>query len=321
MPVPRWWEFEDARVDLGAVEAAPIDLARLLLIEFALLYANDFFVIPVELDVGSVCMDRALIVTDTFNERTLIPWGPAAAGAPWRLFNLSAARGATAALAEPLFLLAPSLGPSLQGPPLEQVLLLRDEVANLAWAVEQTVEGRAGRPIDRLVPQGGPGQPTAAQAMVDGVGAQSLSQTLAYRLASAVPANWYPLVPVQVPPGSASFMFQKRALLDPDTLRPIQPLGRIVAPLGRLLYEEEVPDEGIMVSRAYQYARWIDGSTHLWVGRRKRPGRGPGASGLRFDALEPVTSSDADVPPMQLGARATIGVDTLLGRFRGTLKG
>jgi hypothetical protein len=25
------------------------------------------------------------------------------------------------------------------------------------------------------------------------------------------------------------------------------------------------------------------GSTHLWVGRRKQPGRGEGSSGLRFD--------------------------------------
>ncbi|CAN5664365.1 hypothetical protein BH18ACI4_BH18ACI4_06700 [soil metagenome] len=29
-----------------------------------------------------------------------------------------------------------------------------------------------------------------------------------------------------------------------------------------------------------------DGSTHLWLGRRKAVGRGEGSSGLRFDSVE-----------------------------------
>jgi hypothetical protein len=51
------------------------------------------------------------------------------------------------------------------------------------------------------------------------------------------------------------------------------------------LYEEEVPREGVRVTRVYQYTRWCDGSSHLWIGRRKRIGRGEGSSGLRFDVL------------------------------------
>jgi hypothetical protein len=42
------------------------------------------------------------------------------------------------------------------------------------------------------------------------------------------------------------------------------------------------------VTRSYQYARWSNGSTHLWIGRRKQPGRGEGSSGLRFGVVEPV---------------------------------
>jgi hypothetical protein len=51
------------------------------------------------------------------------------------------------------------------------------------------------------------------------------------------------------------------------------------------LFEEEVPREGVRVLRSYQATRWIDGSTHLWIGRRKGVGRGEGSSGLRFDSL------------------------------------
>ena len=30
---------------------------------------------------------------------------------------------------------------------------------------------------------------------------------------------------------------------------------------------------------------WFDGRSLLWLGRRKRPGRGEGSSGLRFDVI------------------------------------
>ena len=43
------------------------------------------------------------------------------------------------------------------------------------------------------------------------------------------------------------------------------------------------PREGIRVTRSYQFTRWHDGSTHLWLGRRKRVGSGEGLSGFRFD--------------------------------------
>jgi hypothetical protein len=68
-----------------------------------------------------------------------------------------------------------------------------------------------------------------------------------------------------------------------------EPQGLILDP-GRelLLHDEEVPREGARVTRSYQYARWSDGSTHLWIGRRKQPGRGEGSSGLRFDIVEPM---------------------------------
>ena len=37
--------------------------------------------------------------------------------------------------------------------------------------------------------------------------------------------------------------------------------------------------------RAFQFARWLDGRSLLWLGRRKRSGRGEGSSGLRFDVI------------------------------------
>jgi len=49
--------------------------------------------------------------------------------------------------------------------------------------------------------------------------------------------------------------------------------------------DEEVPRDGIELTRAFNYARDAQGRALLWIGRRKKTGRGEGASGLRFDVI------------------------------------
>ena len=38
-----------------------------------------------------------------------------------------------------------------------------------------------------------------------------------------------------------------------------------------LIHDEEVPREGLTLRRAFQLARWADGSSHLWTTRLKQP--------------------------------------------------
>ena len=65
-------------------------------------------------------------------------------------------------------------------------------------------------------------------------------------------------------------------------------VGRILNPEqdGLAIFEEEIPREGIRVARHYQLARWQNGATHLWIGRKKMIGRGEGSSGLKFDRFK-----------------------------------
>jgi hypothetical protein len=286
MAAPRFWEFEDAQVSFGSVEAGPTDLVRMLLVEFALAYGNDWFVVPVELEIGCLHRTRSLVITDTFGVRTLIR-PSSELGQPhssWRMFQHSYLRGSGLDGPAPnTFLLAPSLVQSLASGPVEEVLFLRDEMANLAWGVERVVESASEQPLNRFEASDeqrrrATGPPALPSPLLGALG---------YRLATDVPGYWVPLLPVRVGNG---LRLRRGAVLETDgSPAVVHAVGRLLTPVpGRPLelYEEEVPREGVRVTRSYQYTRWTDGSTHLWMGRRKRVGRGEGSSGLRFDRLE-----------------------------------
>jgi hypothetical protein len=292
MPAPRWWEFEDAAVDLGAVKPDPQDLARMLMLEFAVAYGNDWFVVPLDLPVGSLCRITSLIVTDTFGVRTIIPSIAASthpAAPSWRMFRQSIDRVDSSSLGSSAiqpdhFFLAPTLLRTMEGKPLEEVLFLRDEMANLAWGVERIVEGPSGRAVDRrqvYLEGQNPGAPTPSSAGKD---------ALIWRLATEVPDYWIPLIPVQIDASSGAIAFRRGATLRPDGSRNTQSAqSRVLRPdpQDKLdIYEEEIPREGARVTRAFQYARWLNGAPLLWIGRRKQPGRGEGSSGLKFDSAK-----------------------------------
>jgi hypothetical protein len=298
MPAPRWWEFEDAAVDFGAVEPDPQDLARMLMLEFAISYGNDWFVVPLDLPVGSLCRITSVIVTDTFGVRTLIPsisgsTHPAASA--WRMFTHSADRAAASSLSNALrppdqFFLAPTLMQTLEGKPLEEVLFLRDEMANLAWGVEGTVEGPSGRAVDRrqVYAERQPSAPAQSGTRDD---------ALVWRVATDVPDYWIPLIPVKIYKNSGAITFRRGATIRPDGSRNTQSAqSRVLMPdpQNKLdIFEEEIPREGARVTRSFQYARWFNGAPLLWIGRRKKPGRGEGSSGLKFDTAKKPTGSNS----------------------------
>jgi hypothetical protein len=264
MPAERWWELEDNQIDFGAIQTLPGDLTGLVLLQFAVTYGNDWFVVPIDLKIGTLLRIRAVTVTDSFGIATSVPsFSQTAAADNWRMFTLSSVLPPDANW----FFLPPALGPSLYGPALESVLLARDEMANMAWAIEKQVQDPTGKTVDRMYAL--PEQATATAA----------GTALRYQLATVVPDNWIPLVPVRA--GAANRIRLRRGVLGATGA---VPKGKILAPAGPLVLEdEEVPRSGARVTRAFQYARWCDGSTHLWIGRRKDPGRGEASSDLQFD--------------------------------------
>ncbi len=257
--------------------------------EFAIVYSNDYFLFPARFPAGSIARVTRLVVRNTFEESfdvsssaELDEQAPGT-GRAWAFFELSGdpspARGQP-----PWLLLVPALPTPQNGPPLESVSFVRDEEANLAWAIEERLETATGGSIRRRLMDG-----MAAEPPAPGV-ARAADDAWRYRLQSPVPPYWIPLVPERVDPASAQVRLRRARMLaweELDDPSVAGPKGRVLAPERAFaLHEEEIPATGAQVTRRWQLARGADGRPHLWMARRKRPGRGERGSGLGYDVME-----------------------------------
>jgi len=141
MPAPRWWELEDGDTDLSEVVADGAPLSRLMLAEFATVYGNDWFRLPIKTAVGTLSRITDLTVTDTFG---VTETASAAIDDEWQLFAQELPDHD-----EPGLFLPPTLATSWTGDPVEKVTFGRDELANLVFGIERISESPTGRPVDR----------------------------------------------------------------------------------------------------------------------------------------------------------------------------
>ena len=193
MPAERYWEFEDGQVSFAGAEAGITDLVRMSVTEFALTFGNDWFVTPVRLPVGGLYRVTQFAITDSFG--IVAQAGPIAnpGGAAWTLYGMTADANLQGRLGHTLFI-PDSVDGIHEGAILEETLLVRDEMANLAWAIEQRVQGVSGEPLDRAAEA----KRLAFQQRIQ-FDRDPASPQLVYRLQTPVPAHWTPLLPVRDP--------------------------------------------------------------------------------------------------------------------------
>jgi hypothetical protein len=224
MPNPRWWSFEDGRTDFGAI-TADTDLVKLLFLEFALVYSNDWFLLPCDLPEGTLPRVDGVMFTDAFGQRAWIE--PAGTGADddwqrWSMYNLDVS-GTTPGAAQLGLFLPPSVPGTIEGPPVEDVLMVRHEAANMVWGIERTVRLATGDTLPgeeaaretlayrrRLHPPPAPLAPVAP---------------VAYQAMNTVPENWIPFIPVHVPGDTRNIHLQHGAMprvLDGEMTPPVK---------------------------------------------------------------------------------------------------
>ncbi|HKO95697.1 MAG TPA: hypothetical protein VJU86_01805 [Pyrinomonadaceae bacterium] len=275
-PQPRFWEMEETETDFGKIETSATGLLHLMLAEFGLIYSNDWFMLPHPMDINTVCEIRGILVDDTFGRHTFVRpagRGPETAWQRWAMFHLTEKNHARAAANR--FYLVPALGKVLESAPLERVNFIRDEMANMVWGVESIVPSQTGQGMsghETVPPNETPEPPSAKDENVK----------IRYVLGTTVPKNWIPFIAVHAEGSVSEIRLQRARMVGGDPPRGFL-LREPRSPY--FVEEEEIPRAGVFVERSWQRARWIDGRTFVWVGRRKTAGRGEGWSQLVFDQI------------------------------------
>lgn len=268
MPADRYWQLEDASVDVSAIEAQPHDLARLCLAEFAMVSGDDWLLVPVDGQLGAVNQVDSVTVTTTFGETlTIEEAGEDRRTRGFRMYEVTESGGQSLHGV----VLPPVAATPLLSEPVEEVAFLRDETANMAWAVERIVPGRSGDPRRRSA-EPPPVRPLPPPDLDP--------EDVLYELQFPVPHHWIPLVPVRTAPGVVGL--RKGAMLHDG--EPVLPESLLLEPTPLTFPAEEIPREGITVRAVSAVARRADGSYARWTGHRIRTGRGEGSSGYASDS-------------------------------------
>ncbi|HSM56503.1 MAG TPA: hypothetical protein VK879_10150 [Candidatus Sulfomarinibacteraceae bacterium] len=314
MPHTRWWAFEEGRTNFGDIRPDTTDLNKLLLIEFGLVYANDWFLLPVTLPAGAVAAVRGLSVTNVFGENFwIVATGRGRDDDPdrWTMYSMDVA-GLDRRPADLSLIIVPSVPKIQEGRPLEEVRLVRDEVANMVWGIESivplpggvSVPGREAardtlRYLRRIIAAAGPPEEDGPEP----------AAALRYKIMSSVPENWIPFIATHEEDSIRETRLQRGSMPrilegDPEKrIEKVKPRTNLLRPgldqtpkVAYFINEEEVPRAGVSVTQSFQRTRWYNGRVYTWLGARKRTGRGEASSHLRFDYLQPLEAPPQDTP-------------------------
>jgi hypothetical protein len=317
---PRWWAFEDAATDFGDVDVATTDLAVLLLLEFVLVYGDDWFSVPVAVDMPRITRIDGLTLHTVFGED--IPVDPVrdvvrrnvlqAGGDPddpllrWEMFNLASypSSNPDAPSVGAITVVPPVAGFRDESKPIEEIQLARDEGANLVFAIEHIVTNGLGRPVRGFDAQreragNAASAPDTPRSGTDGVPP--------YRLATPVADNWVPFLPASASPflgtSRPNIQLRRGVLLRNSAAEFPAPIPAMTTLLSgsvsdslKWLEESAVTRAGVRLQLTAQRARWTDGKTYVWLGRKVLTGAGEASSGLKFDNSSAPTVQNSDVP-------------------------
>jgi hypothetical protein len=264
-PAPRWWEIEDAAVDIGGFPPDRSHFATALLIELICDHANDWFTLPIPppqegASSGVVVSLGALRVRDSFDD-----WHELAIPEDWSLFR-------TRGLDPSSLVVWPTAATPLTGPALDDVVLGVDEDANLMWAVELRADG-----VDLEL------SVDSSRALEET--RRTRTREFTWRPSTTLPKHWHPYR-IESQPGRRLFVQGLVKNLSDGEPRVPARSQLIGGGAGHVLDASAVPNQGLRLDLRYALARGTDGSPVLWRQRRRVPLLAGPVSHLRFDLLQ-----------------------------------
>lgn len=293
MPALRWWELEDGQVHFGDINAGPTDLARVLVAQYATAGADDWYMVPLPLPVGALAHITSIQVVDTFGRsRDVLPAAQLdladfGEDRPWRFLEF----GGSAEAHQWLLALdgTSQAAPLAQtGPVCERVSFVRDENANLVWAIEHQVQGAFGQTVDR---------DALWWSKRSNPGPSPADSDWHFVLQDTAPPHWIPFKPSALALDQRGTLTRAR-MAAWSVLAGEQHAGSTGAVVAgappRFLFDTEIAWEGVEVTRRWKYARNHAGRGYSWLAHARGPARAPRAAGFEFDSIKRQDDSGAE---------------------------
>ena len=340
-PATRLWEFEDRKVNMGNCETDFSFIGTAAIMQYVSMFSNDWMIMPLETETGTVLDVKGIVVKDSFGDRYYIGnnaqqmdkqefykvnpnakpeeydqliytdrwnlYGSSFDGA-YRDRNFSTSNG---------LMFPPTVLRCEESKPIEEVQFLRDEMANMVWGVETTINNRCGGTMDAKT------MSDFVLSQVDELNLQNVAsqseprndedyfiedeteknkKEIEYSLLiqNRVPINWIPFIPEQLK-GDFRNIALRRARMpifydgEYQTVAPSTDLlgGKFpgykrdendhVKPM--YINEEEVTGCGIKIIKTAQRTRWFLGQSFNWIGNKQVISEYQANSGLMFDEL------------------------------------
>ncbi|MHA1355489.1 MAG: hypothetical protein ACTSR1_09985 [Candidatus Heimdallarchaeota archaeon] len=314
MPNPRWFSFEDKKINIGNIKRQHLNYLTMPLVEFALLYSNDWFYIAIDHEVGKIRQITGFKVTDSFGFETEIKpvIDPTDNRSGLEAFTLAHEETSLLETTIPIeelmskgsFFYMPNnlQNGALESEPIEEISFARDELANMVFAIEHKYQKNTGEVINRhdeeQIPKEEPpvyyfdkeNKDLVERREFEGIenepGENFIGPLAKYDLMSYVPPHWVPYIAKQISNDGGSFDGQiilRRARTQTDPSK-IQYKGVLLGE-SKYVYEEEITRTGVILKRVKQLARDGDGNLCSWQSRKKYPDMKRKSSNLRFDYI------------------------------------
>ncbi|NNC02839.1 hypothetical protein HJC10_08225 [Corallococcus exiguus] len=282
-PHSRWWQIENASVDIGGYPPDPAHFPTMLLVDLIFSHGDDWFVFPVAANAANF-VQLDVEVFDSFgNHYHNVPgdqprWPGLMEPKDWSLFRTT---GQPRGLA--LWLTAAT---PLEGGVLEEVQFGLDEYSNRLWAVERRIDGQDVMQKTEpsiTTPRLNEGMPSADRTK---------PREYAYVPSDGVAPYWHPYELEEVA-GARRFVLHGFADLSRATPVPMPyPQAEVLlagTPAARELHRVDpatVPANGLTIERRWMLARDTCGRPVLWLQRQRKPRLSPPGRTVRFDVLE-----------------------------------
>jgi hypothetical protein len=295
-PNTRWWQIENADVDLGGYAPDSAHTPTAMLTELIFSHSDDWFLFPVLARAGRVVAIESMEVRDAFgriyssterDEGGNLVWQGLQPPQNWTLFKVDGTAPEDRGLPPECLLLWHVAELPLESAPFERIQFGLDEESNLLWAVERMLDGRDVELREVVLPDTprfNDGKPS---------GDARDAREYAYVPGEGIVPHWHPYTINDEAQGSPRRLVQ-RHLVDLSRQKPL----RMPSPEAQVLQAQAplplhqivplaIPSNGIEVERRWMLARDMNGQPTLWIQRLRRPLLAPPARRLRFDVMEP----------------------------------